>query len=50
VTRENACANAEIVRTIEQHGFSYDYRYSAKSGIAIAHFQIRTCLVVVSRV
>jgi hypothetical protein len=37
------CADAENSRAIKQEGFSYEYHYKTKQGLALADFKINSC-------
>ncbi len=37
------CKNVENSRAIKQEGFSYEYHYRNKEGLALADFKITTC-------
>jgi len=43
LTQRSACANVEILRSITQRGFSYEYYYATNDGSAVAQFRITTC-------
>jgi hypothetical protein len=37
------CANAENSSTMKKEGFSYEYHYKTKDGLALTDFKITTC-------
>ncbi len=37
------CTNAENSRTMKKEGFSYEYHYRTKEGLALTDFKITTC-------
>jgi hypothetical protein len=37
------CSSAENSKAIKNEGFSYEYHYKTKQGLALAHFKITTC-------
>jgi hypothetical protein len=37
------CTNAENSSTMKKEGFSYEYHYRTKDGLALADFKITTC-------
>jgi hypothetical protein len=37
------CTNAENSRTMKKEGFSYEYHYRAKEGLALTDFKITSC-------
>ena len=37
------CTNAENSSTMKKEGFSYEYHYKTKEGLALADFKITTC-------
>jgi hypothetical protein len=37
------CSNAENSKAIKKEGFSYEYHYKTKQGLAVADFKITTC-------
>jgi hypothetical protein len=37
------CTNAENSSTIKKEGFSYEYHYKTKDGLALADFKINAC-------
>jgi hypothetical protein len=37
------CSNVENSRAIKTEGFSYEYHYKTKQGLALADFKITTC-------
>ena len=37
------CSTPENLRAIKKEGFSYEYHYKTKQGLAIADFKITTC-------
>jgi hypothetical protein len=41
--RDVVCANAENSRTMKKEGFSYEYHYRTKDGLALTDFKITTC-------
>jgi len=41
--RDKACSNPEMLRTIKEKGFSYEYHYTNKKGEPLATFTIASC-------
>ncbi len=41
--QNGVCANAENSNTIKKEGFSYEYQYKTKDGLALADFKVTTC-------
>jgi hypothetical protein len=41
--QDRVCANAENSSTMKKEGFSYEYHYRTKEGLALADFKITTC-------
>jgi hypothetical protein len=41
--RDQACSNPEVLRTIKENGFSYEYHYTNKKGEPLATFTIASC-------
>jgi hypothetical protein len=37
------CANAENSSTMKKEGFSYEYHYKTKDGLALTDFKVTTC-------
>ena len=37
------CANAENSSTMKKEGFSYEYHYRTKDGLALTDFKVTTC-------
>jgi hypothetical protein len=37
------CTNADNSRTMKKEGFSYEYHYKTKEGLALTDFKITTC-------
>ena len=37
------CTNAENSSTIKKEGFSYEYHYRTKAGLALTDFKVTTC-------
>jgi hypothetical protein len=37
------CANAENSQTMKKEGFSYEYHYRTKEGLALTDFRVTTC-------
>ena len=37
------CTNADNSRTMKKEGFSYEYHYRTKEGLALTDFKITTC-------
>ena len=42
-TRDQACSNPEMLRTIREKGFSYEFHYTSKKGAPLATFTIASC-------
>jgi hypothetical protein len=41
--QSGVCANAENSSTMKKEGFSYEYHYKTKDGLALTDFKITTC-------
>jgi hypothetical protein len=41
--QSGVCANAENSSTMKKEGFSYEYHYRTKDGLALADFKVTTC-------
>ena|SRR5271157_4816277 len=41
--QSGVCTNAENSRTMKEEGFSYEYHYRTKDGLALTDFKITTC-------
>jgi Iron-containing outer mitochondrial membrane protein N-terminus len=41
--RDGVCTNAENSSTIKKEGFSYEYHYKTKDGLALTDFKVTTC-------
>ena len=41
--QSGVCANADNSSTMKKEGFSYEYHYRTKEGLALADFKITTC-------
>ena len=41
--QDGVCANAENSLTMKKEGFSYEYHYRTKDGLALTDFKITTC-------
>ena len=37
------CTNADNSRTMKKEGFSYEYHYKTKDGLALTDFKVTTC-------
>jgi hypothetical protein len=43
ITRDQACSNPEVLRTIKEKGFTYEYHYNSKKGAPLATVTIASC-------
>jgi hypothetical protein len=43
IIRDEACSKPEMLRTIKEKGFSYEYHYTSKKGTPLATFTISNC-------
>jgi hypothetical protein len=41
--QSGVCANAENSSTMKKEGFSYEYHYKTKDGLALTDFKVTTC-------